>query len=150
MRQQQPLSLVRSVLMTITPFAALVASADSTTPPDAAMASSISVSSPSVAEQDQAFSKFRAFTESWMDSVRRANALQPVAARSGVYPLTRFSITYTQEVKHTGSESNPYVGILHYAEEHYQCKDIDETDCVALDSTPVTEIFRYQNGVWVY
>jgi len=134
--------------MALAAFSVPVASADPTGPTGVTTASSVSV--PASGEQDQALTRFRAFTESWMDGLRRANALQPIAALSGAYALTRLSIAYTQEVKPTGSASNPYLGILHYAEEHYQCRDFAQTDCIALDSTPVTEIFRYRNGVWVY
>lgn len=147
MRRRHPFFLARNVLMAFA-CSAPVASADPPGPTDVTTASPVSI--PASREQDQALSKFRAFTESWMDGLRRAKALQAVAARSGAYAITRFSIAYTQEVKPTGSVSNPYVGILRYAEEHYQCRDFAGTDCVALDSTPVTEIFRYQNGVWVY
>jgi hypothetical protein len=98
----------------------------------------------------QARSAFDAFTQNWMDKLRGSSALQTVSASSGGRTVKRFSTTHTEEVKPTGSPSNPYVGVLHYTEESYSCSDAAQKNCTLVDSTPVTEIFRYQNGQWVY
>ncbi|HBZ71191.1 MAG TPA: hypothetical protein DEP35_16245 [Deltaproteobacteria bacterium] len=135
-------------------FPTLVGADDSAGPVDnsAATETSISVSSPRAPDPDpnQALSAFRIFTETWMEKLRGASMLQPVAASSQGHALKRFSVTHTEEIKPTGSTANPYVGILHYTEELYQCADSTETSCTVVDSTPVTEIFRYQNGAWIY
>jgi len=98
----------------------------------------------------QARSAFDSFTQNWMDKLRGSSALQTVSASSGGRTVKRFSTTHTEEVKPTGSPTNPYVGILHYTEESYSCSDAAQKNCTLVDSTPVTEIFRYQNGHWVY
>lgn len=85
-----------------------------------------------------------------MNELRGASAHQTVAVSSGGYAVKRFSMTHTDEVKATGTATNPYVGILHYTEDLYECADAAETDCTIVDRTPVTEIFRYQNGAWIY
>jgi hypothetical protein len=113
-------------------------------------ASSLSVPSATSAEVEQALSRFRAFTGTWMDKLRGESALRTVAASSGARDLKRFSAEYSEEVKQTGSTSNPYVGILHYTEEFYRCTGPAEETCTMVESTPVTEIFRYQRGAWVY
>ncbi|HYB13586.1 MAG TPA: hypothetical protein VEG67_08945 [Myxococcota bacterium] len=135
--------LVRRILVVWALFPALVASADSASTASDASASILS-------DADKALSAFHTFTQTWMEKLRGTSALQTVAASSEGPELKRFSTTYSEEVKPTGSADNPFVGILHYTEELYRCSDVAGADCTMVDSTPVTEIFRYQNGAWVY
>jgi hypothetical protein len=116
----------------------------STRAPKAALKSSSGAGS-----EAQARSAFDAFTQTWMDKLRSSSAVRTVSTSSGS-TVKRFSTTHTEEVKPTGSASNPYVGVLHYTEESYNCSDAAQKNCTLVDSTPVTEIFRYQNGKWVY
>ena len=44
----------------------------------------------------------------------------------------------------------PFVGILRYNEQVYNCNGVDATKCSVSSSLPVTEIFRYQGGRWIY
>ena len=97
----------------------------------------------SLAVEPQVRSAFDSFTQNWMEKLRGS------ALHTG-NTVKRFSTTHTEEVKPTGSVSNPYVGILHYTEEVYNCSDAAHKNCTLVDSSPVTEIFRYQNGKWVY
>ncbi len=107
-------------------------------------------SSSGAGAEAQARSAFDSFTETWMDKLRGSSALRTVAASSGGSTVKRFSTTHTEEVKPTGSPSNPFVGVLHYTEESYNCSDAAQRNCTLVESTPVTEIFRFQNGKWVY
>ena len=116
----------------------------STRAPKAALKSSSGAGS-----EAQARSAFDAFTQTWMDKLRSSSAVRTVSTSSGS-TVKRFSTTHTEEVKPTGSASNPYVGVLHYTEESYNCSDAAQRNCTLVESTPVTEIFRYQNGKWVY
>ena len=116
----------------------------STRAPKAALKSSSGAGS-----EAQARSAFDAFTQTWMDKLRSSSAVRTVSTSSGS-TVKRYSTTHTEEVKPTGSASNPYVGVLHYTEESYNCSDAAQKNCTLVDSTPVTEIFRYQNGKWVY
>jgi hypothetical protein len=84
-----------------------------------------------------------------MEKLRGSSALRTVSTGSGS-TVKRFSANHTEEVKPTGSPSNPYVGVLHYTEESYSCSDAAQRNCTLVESTPVTEIFRFQNGKWVY
>ena len=106
-------------------------------------------SSSGAGAEAQARSAFDAFSQSWMDKLRSSSAVRTVSTSSGS-TVKRFSTTHTEEVKPTGSASNPYVGVLHYTEESYNCSDAAQRNCTLVESTPVTEIFRYQNGKWVY
>ena len=106
-------------------------------------------SSSGAGAEAQARSAFDAFSQSWMDKLRSSSAVRTVSTSSGS-TVKRYSTTHTEEVKPTGSASNPYVGVLHYTEESYNCSDAAQKNCTLVDSTPVTEIFRYQNGKWVY
>jgi hypothetical protein len=152
MQGQQWGLLARNFLMVAAMLPTLAASADSARALEDAVTSSISVPTAHSASADpnQALSAFRVFTQTWMDGLRGTSALQTVAASSGGRILKRFSTAQTVEVKATDSATNPYVGILHYTEERYQCPDAADEDCTLVDSTPVTEIFRYQNGAWIY
>jgi hypothetical protein len=91
----------------------------------------------------QVRSAFDSFAQNWMEKLR-GSALHTGST------VKRFSTTHTEEVKPTGSVSNPYVGILHYTEESYNCSDVAHKNCTLVESTPVTEIFRYENGKWLY
>ena len=97
----------------------------------------------------QARSAFDSFTQTWMDKLRSSSAIRTVSTSSGS-TVKRFSTSHTEEVKPTGSPSNPFVGVLHYTEESYNCSDAAQRNCTLVESTPVTEIFRFQNGKWVY
>jgi len=107
------------------------------------------IKSSSAGSEAQARAAFDTFTQTWMDKLRGSSALRTVSTSSGS-TIKRFSTTHTEEVKPTGSASNPFVGVLHYTEESYNCSDSAQRNCTLVDSTPVTEIFRYQNGKWVY
>jgi hypothetical protein len=106
-------------------------------------------SSSAAGGEAQARAAFDVFTQTWMDKLRSSSAIRTVSTSSGS-TVKRFSTTHTEEVKPTGSASNPFVGVLHYTEESYSCSDAAQRNCTLVDSTPVTEIFRYQNGKWVY
>jgi hypothetical protein len=106
-------------------------------------------SSSAAGAEAQARAAFDSFTQTWMDKLRSSSAIRTVSTSSGS-TVKRFSATHTEEVKPTGSASNPFVGVLHYTEESYHCSDAAQRNCTLIDSTPVTEIFRYQNGKWVY
>ena len=50
----------------------------------------------------------------------------------------------------TGKAAAPYVGILMYTEETWECADASRESCKVVDSSPVTEIFPYKDGIWQY
>jgi len=103
---------------------------------------------------DPAKVSFMKFARSWMDKVQRIAAeqkptVQPGAA-SAVVTYRDYGDDFTVELRPTGHASAPYVGILRYNEQIFSCKHIAANDCSLSSQIPVTEIFRYQGGRWVY
>jgi hypothetical protein len=54
------------------------------------------------------------------------------------------------ELRPTGYPRAPYVGILRYEERVHRCANAAGRKCGVASVSPVTEIFRYQNGRWIY
>jgi hypothetical protein len=81
----------------------------------------------------------------------RANPrVQAVAGRSALSYRGYDDKDFKIELKPTGHSQAPYVGILRYRESLYQCPDKSTAQCTVAETTPVTEIFRFQDGRWVY
>jgi len=103
---------------------------------------------------ERAHTSFTKFAESWMDKVQRMAAeqrpsVQPGAANTMV-TYRDYADEFTVELRPTGHAKAPYVGILRYQEQIFSCKDITADDCSLSSQIPVTEIFRYQGGRWIY
>jgi hypothetical protein len=97
---------------------------------------------------------FTKFAQSWMEKVQRTAAeqkptVQPGAANA-VATYRDYGDDFTVELRPTGHASAPYVGILRYSEQIFSCSKVAGDDCTLSSSIPVTEIFRYQGGRWVY
>jgi hypothetical protein len=54
------------------------------------------------------------------------------------------------ELQPTGHPAAPYIGVLRYREMTHSCSSADAASCSVASAMPVTEIFRYQGGRWVY
>ena len=129
---------------------ALVASAASAGPP-AALARGD-------AGRERAERSFERFAHRWMEKMERAEAHNRAQAR----PLRRgreggwelryraYGGTLKTRLRPTGYAPAPYVGVLEYAEQLMVCEASPRGRCRVADSAPVTEIFRYQDGRWVY
>jgi hypothetical protein len=99
---------------------------------------------------------FKQFASGWMEKMERVETKN--RARPEVRPFgSRNLVTYRGyandfkiEIKHTGYAPAPFVGVLRYSEQLYTCADAAATRCRVAGTTPVTEIFRFQNGRWVY
>ena len=106
--------------------------------------------------QKRTLDSFQGFASRWMEKLERVetrNREQPQVLSQG----TRTWVTYRGygpdfkvEVKHTGYAPAPFVGVLRYSEQVFTCSDSRATRCQLASTTPVTEIFRFQNGRWVY
>jgi hypothetical protein len=103
---------------------------------------------------EPAKASFTKFAQSWMDKVQRLAAEQKPAVHAGaantVVTYRDYASDFDVELRPTGHASAPYVGILRYSEQIFSCRDIAANDCTLSSQIPVTEIFRYQNGRWVY
>jgi hypothetical protein len=99
---------------------------------------------------------FSRFAKDWMGKMQRLqvkNRAQPSVRPGATKPVVTFrgyGSDFTTELKATGHPQAPYVGILRYLEHLYTCTDPDGKRCSLASTTPVTEIFRFQNGRWVY
>ena len=113
----------------------------------------------------QASESFDQFARSWMDSVHELNAgPQPAIMidgetgqddtgqrdHSAVVTFREYGDEFTTELRETGRDAAPYVGLLHYTESIYNCLENDSRNCSEPSTVPVTEIFRYQEGRWIY
>ncbi len=127
--------LFRFVPMLLCTLAALAgagaASADARQAPGA-------LSTGADAQVEQAFDQF---ARQWMEKVKRNAIPAPNGGR-------REYADYSIELRATGQSSAPYVGLLRYTENLVECSA--PSQCATTTAIPVTEIFRFQSGRWVY
>jgi len=96
------------------------------------------------------------FAKTWMGKMENneaQNRLRPTVrpgATQSVITYRGISDDYKVELRPTGHPNAPYVGILRYTEQVYTCSAGASSNCSVASSVPVTEIFRYQAGRWVY
>jgi len=118
-----------------------------------ASADSPAATSP-VSVEDGVRSAFETFAQKWMAKVQRMAADQKPVVRPGAANTTvtyrGYGDDFTVELRPTGHAAAPYVGILRYQEQIFSCRDLGSNDCTLSSQVPVTEIFRYQDGRWVY
>jgi len=99
---------------------------------------------------------FADFTASWMQKVKaseqegRQNPTVQAGARQPVFTYKGYGSDYKTELRPTGHERAPFVGLLRYTEHTYSCESIAATNCRVASTMPVTEIFRYQDDRWSY
>jgi hypothetical protein len=99
---------------------------------------------------------FDAFASQWMDRMQRVEeehrrAPSAAAGTAGTkVGYQGYSEEFTTELRATGHAVAPYVGLLRYEERTYSCVDAGATRCGITSRMPVTEIFRYQDGRWIY
>ena len=84
---------------------------------------------------------FERFAAGWLDKINGAQQQRGTRARFA-------SEQYTTELRPTGRAKAPWVGLLRYVDHTSVCHQ--SADCSIETSTPVTEIFRYEDGRWVY
>ena len=102
--------------------------------------------------RERAGRAFETFANEWMAKMERAerqNRSRPKAS-AGSFTYRGYASEFETELKPTGHPAAPYVGLLRYREQLYSCSDKAAKDCSVATQTPVTEIFRFQNGRWVY
>jgi hypothetical protein len=108
------------------------------------------------AAQERARDSFARFAQAWMDKVQRLAAeerrnptIRPGAAEA-VVTYRGYGEDFSVELRPTGHPDSPFVGLLRYSELLYTCTDPKASDCTVASSVPVTEIFRFQEGRWIY
>ena len=106
--------------------------------------------------QDRAAAAFEDFARAFMakvHSLEERERRQPKVAAgpgSAIFTYRGYGEEFQTELRPTGEPSAPYVGLLHYTEHVYSCRDLEGDSCTVADTVPVTEVFRYKGGRWVY
>ncbi len=90
---------------------------------------------------------FRKFADGWMQSLADAERSER-AGKGGAH--RRYGSDYQLELRPTGQPRVPFVGILRYVEERWNCPARSKKSCRMAKRTPVSEVFRFQDGRWVY
>lgn len=92
---------------------------------------------------------FQRFAKSWMDKFKELEAEKrnSAAVKAGNASYRGYDGDFSIELRPTGHTAAPYIGLLRYTELVYHCAG---EDCSVSSQVPVTEIFRYQNGRWIY
>jgi len=88
---------------------------------------------------------FRAFASAWLEKMRKAGA-----AKNAPGGRRQILDAFETELRPTGNQQAPWVGLLRYCEQALRCTGTSTTSCQPSKSTVVTEIFRFQAGKWVY
>jgi ABC-type Fe2+-enterobactin transport system substrate-binding protein len=105
---------------------------------------------------ERARTSFSDFARSWMvkmqenEAQNRKNPIVQPGPSENIVTYRGFDEGFTVELRPTGHPVAPFVGILRYNEQVYSCNGVDASKCSVASSLPVTEIFRYQGGRWVY
>jgi len=105
---------------------------------------------------ERARASFSEFARTWMakmeenEAQNRENPTVQPGPSENIVTYRGFDDAFTVELRPTGHPSAPFVGILRYNEQVYSCDGVDASKCTVASSLPVTEIFRYQGGRWVY
>jgi hypothetical protein len=105
---------------------------------------------------ERARSSFSEFARSWMvkiaeqEAQNRKNPIVQPGPTENTVTYRGFGEDFTVELRPTGHPAAPFVGILRYNEQVYNCNAVDASKCSVSSSLPVTEIFRYQGGRWIY
>ncbi len=108
------------------------------------------------AGQERVERAFQDFARDFMAKVRsqeeRERHKPRVAAGPGaaVFTYRGYGEDFRTELRPTGQAAAPFVGLLHYTEHVYSCRDLAGGSCTIASTVPVTEIFRYQRGAWTY
>ncbi len=102
---------------------------------------------------ERARTSFQHFARAWMDKIKKLeaeNRTKPTlkASAQGTTSTYRgYGEDFSIELRPTGQAVAPYIGLLRYEERVYSCV---RDRCTVASTVPVTEIFRMQDGRWIY
>lgn len=97
---------------------------------------------------DRAKLSFDDFASDWMAKLQHIESQNQ--GRAGGAAYTGFADDYRVELKPTGHPAAPWVGILRYDEHKLRCSGKGAKRCRISQRTPIIEIFRFQDGRWIY
>ena len=107
----------------------------------------------SIADSNPAHASFQTFAAEWMQRLHRVEAQNKstlLGNGSTSVSYRGFDQEFKTELRPTGNAKAPYIGMIRYLEREYRCADSRALDCRVEKTTPVTEVFRFQDGRWVY
>jgi hypothetical protein len=105
---------------------------------------------------EHARASFDRFAASWMEKLQRQevrNRRRPTLegdGAEGVVSYRGYAREFRTELKVTGNAAAPFVGLLRYVEYVYRCNGAEAGTCRVATAIPITEIFRFRNGRWIY
>lgn len=105
-----------------------------------------------VPDAERVKASFDSFATEWMERMQRVEDENRASPKldTGTPTYRGYGDDFRVEIKPTGYAPAPYVGVLRYEERMYGCRDSGATECRVTSRMPVTELFRYQDGRWVY
>ena len=105
---------------------------------------------------ENAQSSFSRFAETWMARMRTTEAenrknptVQP-GPSNNLVTYRGIGDDFSVELRPTGHPAAPFIGILRYSERIYSCRELSSANCSIASTVPVTEIFRFSGGSWIY
>ncbi len=102
------------------------------------------------APRERALRSFRSFAEAWVGRMRSEEArTRARPASAGPARVRSVEGNFAVELRPTGSPVAPWVGLLRYSEVLYECAG-GGAACRVASRTPITEVFRFQAGRWIY
>ena len=114
-----------------------------------------------ITTEEDALATFDAFTIEWMQKLVQTEDFHKTQAQVVESP-DGFAVEYVGyipdrliKVKKTDSSDTPYVGILTYSEKKLRCAGKTKEEALQgpfeqVETNPVSEIFRFTKGKWVY
>jgi hypothetical protein len=99
---------------------------------------------------------FESFARDWMSRAQqraardRANPRLAPGARDLVATYREVGPGFETELQATGRPGAAWVGVLRYSEQVMACADLRASNCHVVSTVPVTEVFRFRDGRWVY
>jgi hypothetical protein len=95
---------------------------------------------------------FKVFVERWMEDLSEETARRRAQGflfgTEGVSYRAAAPEDFAIRTQETGKAAAPYVGILTYTEDTWECADASRESCKVVHSIPITEIFPYKDGSW--
>lgn len=99
---------------------------------------------------------FESFAADWMAHIvaeaerdRVQGGLhQPPSARRDGFVYRTYEPGFRTQIRRTGRDAVPWVGVLTYEETVWRCAGEDGSDCEVVKSGPVMELFPYRDGRW--
>lgn len=99
---------------------------------------------------------FARYAKDWMDRSLARNERErkrPVARESAgtlLFQYRAIADAYEVALEPTGNSLSPFIGVLRYTEQTWQCNDANGNDCRLMTSLPVSDVFRHRQGRWGY